>query len=184
MPTQAGRTKVSPIRFDARLSLIERRAITRLPNEASRRLPSRGQVAVRGTMNGCEFQTVLEPDGESGHWMSVDKDLQRIAHVSAGDTARVEIELANDWPEPVVPPDLRRALGSAPKKIRLLWQDITPMARWEWVRWVNSTRNAATRKKRVEVTISKMSNGKRRPCCFDLSACTDPELSKNGKLLE
>jgi hypothetical protein len=34
------------------------------------------------------------------------------------------------------------------------------------------------------VSISKMKSGKRRPCCFNLSACTDPDLSKNGRLLE
>ena len=66
---------------------------------------------------------------------------------------------------------------------RLLIISITPMARWEWVRWVNATKNPDTRKRRVEVSISKMSHGKRRPCCFDLASCTDPELSKNGKLV-
>jgi hypothetical protein len=58
------------------------------------------------------------------------------------------------------------------------------MARWEWVRWVNATPNADTRERRVEVTISKMKSGKRRPCCFNLASCTDPKLAKNGKLPE
>ena len=40
------------------------------------------------------------------------------------------------------------------------------------------------RSRRVDVSISKMNSGKRRPCCFNLSACTDPDLSKNGRLLE
>ena len=71
---------------------------------------------------------------------------------------------------------------AAPMKIRYLWDDITPMARWEWVRWVNATRNPDTRRRRVEVSISKMNSGKRRPCCFDLSSCTDPQLSQNGRL--
>ena len=57
------------------------------------------------------------------------------------------------------------------------------MARWEWVRWVNATRNTETRERRIEVSLSKMRAGKRRPCCFNLSSCTDPELSKDGKLL-
>ena len=57
------------------------------------------------------------------------------------------------------------------------------MARWEWVRWVGATKNPDTRAKRVDVSISKLRAGSRRPCCFDLSSCTDPELSKNGKLL-
>ena len=56
------------------------------------------------------------------------------------------------------------------------------MARWEWVRWINATRNLATRERRVEVAVSKLRSGKRRPCCFDLASCTDPELSKNGML--
>ena len=58
------------------------------------------------------------------------------------------------------------------------------MARGEWVRWINATKNPDTRTRRVEVSISKMQGGKRRPCCFNLSACTDPDLSKNGGLLK
>ena len=82
-----------------------------------------------------------------------------------------------------MPADLKKALSQAPQKIRDLWAAITPMARWEWVRWVNATKNPDTRKRRVEVSISKMNSGKRRPCCFNLAACTDPDLSKNGKLV-
>jgi hypothetical protein len=66
-------------------------------------------------------------------------------------------------------------LAAAPQNIRDMWKDITPMARWEWVRWANATANPATRQRRVEVSISKMSGGKRRPC-------TDPAVSNNGKL--
>jgi hypothetical protein len=43
-------------------------------------------VAVNGTINGVEFQTVLEPDGHLGHWMRVDDTLQQAAGISAGDT--------------------------------------------------------------------------------------------------
>jgi hypothetical protein len=154
-----------------------------LPAKASKKLPSRGQVAVHGTINGHAFQTVLEPDGDFGHWMRVDGKLQKAAGVCAGDTATVEVEPTKEWPEPRVPPDLKKALSKAPRDIRDLWQAITPMARWEWIRWVNATKNPATRKRRVEVSISKLSSGKRRPCCFNLAGCTDPELSKNGKLV-
>ncbi len=178
-----GRAAV-PIRFDATLDTIEKTTILRLPEKASRKLPSRGQVAVEGTINGHGFQTVLEPDGAFGHWMRLDAKLQRTAALSPGDTATLEIESRKEWPEPDVPPDLEAALATAPQKIQNLWQQITPMARWEWVRWVNATQNPDTRKRRVEVTISKMQSGKRRPCCFNLASCTDPNLSKNGKLID
>ena len=172
------------IRFDATLRMVNGRAILRLPKGASRRLPSRGQVAVHGTINGHAFQTVLEPDGDLGHWMMVDGRLQKATGLSTGDTATVEVEPAKEWPEPSVPPDLIRALAGAPRNIRDLWVAITPMARWEWVRWVNATKNPDTRERRIAVTLSKMSSGKRRPCCFNLAACTDPDLSTNGKLVE
>jgi hypothetical protein len=178
------RAEVSAIRFEATLDTIGTWTIVRLPEKASAKLPSRGQVAVQGTIDGHEFQTVLEPDGCSGHWMRVDEKLQRSAALSAGDTATLEIEPASDWPEPNVPQDFETALVAAPQKIQDLWNGITPMARWEWVRWVNATKNPDTRRRRVEVSISKMDSGKRRPCCFNLAACTNPDVSKNGKLIE
>ena len=177
-------TGVQPIRFEATLYTIDQRTVLRLPETASGKLPSRGQVAVQGTINGHGFQTVLEPDGCFGHWVEIDRKLQQTAALSAGDTATLEIESLKDWPEPNVPRDLETALATAPQKIQHLWKDITPMARWEWVRWVNATQNPDTRKRRVEVSISKMKSGKRRPCCFNLAACTDPNLSRNGRLIE
>jgi len=176
-------TERAAIRFEATLSTIDTSTVLRLPETASKDLPSRGQVAVHGTINGVEFQTVLEPDGNSGHWMRVDDALQHAAGIGVGDTAALGIEVTRDWPEPAVPQDLAAALAAAPQRIQGLWDEITPMARWEWVRWVNATRNPDTRRRRVEVSISKMKGGKRRPCCFNLSACTDPDLSRNGRLL-
>jgi uncharacterized protein YdeI (YjbR/CyaY-like superfamily) len=178
------RTRVPIIRFDAKLYTLDRWTILRLPEKASAKLTSRGQVAVQGTINGHRFQTVLEPDGDFGHWMRIDGKLQKSAALSAGDTATLEIEPLKEWPEPNVPQDLETALVAAPQKIQDLWKGITPMARWEWVRWVKATPNPDTRKRRVDVSISKMKSGKRRPCCFNLAACTDPNLSKNGRLDE
>jgi hypothetical protein len=178
------RKGVPTIRFDAKLYTIDERTILRLPQKASQKLPSRGQVAVQGTINGHGFQAVLEPDGYFGHWMRIDEKQQRAAAVSAGDIATLAIQPLKDWPEPNVPQDLDTALAAAPENIQDLWKAITPMARWEWVRWVNATNNPDTRKRRVDVSISKMKSGKRRPCCFNLAACTDPDLSKKGRLLE
>jgi hypothetical protein len=172
----------SAIRFETEMRKIGRWTIVRLPDDASAKLSSRGQVAVKGVMNRHAFQTVLEPDGRRGHWLKVDKKLQRALAVSEGETVAVEVE-PTDWPEPDIPRDFQSALADAPD-ISEVWKDITPMARWEWVRWINATKNPETRKRRVEVGISKLRSGKRQPCCFDLAACTDPGLSKNGTLVE
>jgi Bacteriocin-protection, YdeI or OmpD-Associated len=83
-----------------------------------------------------------------------------------------------------VPINKESLVAATAPELSELWQDITPMARWEWVRWINATKNPEARRRRVEVGISKLRSGKRRPCCFNLAACTDPDLSKNGKLVE
>ena len=174
---------IHKISFQSRLSMVEGSTLLRLPEVASKKLPSRGQVAVRGTINGVSFETVIEPDGYFGHWIRVDPKLRRSTGLSAGDHATVEIEPVKAWPEPALPRDFKAALVAAPPKIQAIWDDITPMARWEWVRWIDATNNPETRKRRVEVSISKMNHGKRRPCCFDLSSCTDPSVSRSGRLI-
>jgi hypothetical protein len=110
-------------------SLPRPAVVLRSPEAASKKLPSRGQVAVHGTINGVEFQTVLEPDGNSGHWMRVDDALQHAAGLSAADTATLDIGATKDWPEPNVPKDLAAALAAAPQNIQDLWNQTTPMAR-------------------------------------------------------
>jgi hypothetical protein len=184
MAVMGQRAVESAIRFDATPNKIGKSTVLRLPEKASKKLPSRGQVAVHGAINGHQFQTVLEPDGNFGHWLKIDRKLQEAAALRAGQSATLEIQAVKEWPEPSVPQDLKKALATAPQEIQDLWKEITPMARWEWVRWVNATTNPDTRKRRVEVSISKMKSGKRRPCCFNLASCTDPNLSKNGRLTE
>ena len=168
---------MATIRFDATLYTIDKSTILRLPEKASGKLPSRGQVAVQGTINGNGFQTVLEPDGCLGHWMRIDGELQQTAALSAGDTATLEIELLKDWPEPNVPQDLETALAAAPQKIKTYGMTLRRW-RWEWVRWVNATRNPDTRKRLVEVSISKMTSGKRRPLLFQPCRMHRPEPVK------
>jgi hypothetical protein len=183
--TPASRRAVAPpIRFAAVLDTIESQAAMRLPDEASTQLPSRGQVAVRGAIDGQEFRTVLEPGrprrplDEDRPGTTTGRRHGRRRHREAYRGGDEGLARAGRAARP------GGSSGRCPATIQDVWKDITPMARWEWVRWVNATRNPATRQRRVDVSISKMSNGKRRPCCFDLSACTDPELSRNGKLLE
>ena len=176
--------EAAPLRFEAALSTIDDTTLARLPAAVSTQLPSRGQVAVHATIDGHPFETVVEPDGRRGHWVRIDPDLQQTFGVGPGDTAQLTLEVAGDWPEPDVPDDLAAALGAAPERTQAVWKDITPMARWEWVRWVGATANPATRQRRVEVSISKLDGGKRRPCCFDLASCTDPDVARSGKLRE
>lgn len=172
------------VRFEISLYTLKNSVILSVPKEESLKLGSRGQISVTGTLNGHEFTTVLEPDGRWSHWIRVTDDMQQRAGVGSGDVVSVELTNQAGWPEPVVPKDLKDALKVAPQKVKDKWSDITPMARWEWIRWMNATLSQETRKIRIEKTISKLNGKHRRPCCFNLAACTDPELSKSGRLIE
>jgi len=175
-------TAATTIRFSALMYKLGPSVILRLPERESEKLPSRGQVAVTGTINGYDFRTiVLEPDGYWGHWMRLSDELQKVAPV--GSEVAVEVTPTKSWPEPVLPADFQKVLTSAPQKVKDKWADITPMARWEWIRWINSTGRSETRTIRLEKTVSKLNGTHRRPCCFNLAACTDPELSKSGRLM-
>jgi len=174
---------MSTISFKAKLSKIGSWTILRLPEEASTKLPSRGQTMVEGTINGFHFQTPLEPDGKWSHWFKVNKTLLRAANAAVDDTVTLAIKPIKEWPEPNVPTDLKGALMAAPQA-HALWQHITPMARWEWIRWIRATNRKETRKRRIEVACSKLKAGERRPCCWNRNLCTEPSVSKNGVLLE
>ena len=64
-----------------------------------------------------------------------------------------------------VPADLREALTPDPKALTL-WEDITPLARNEWICWVISVKKPETRKEHVERTCTELKEGIRRPCCW------------------
>jgi hypothetical protein len=174
---------MSVIDFTATPVKINGWTVLHLPQDASAQLPSRGQVMVKGTINGSELHTALEPDGDGGHWLNIDTAMQRAAKVSAGQGVSLTIESTKDWPEPVIPADWQAALD-ADAQVKELWQDITPMARWEWLRWIGSSKQPETRQRHIEVSCSKLLSGLRRPCCFNRSMCCVPDVSKNGVLLD
>ncbi len=64
-----------------------------------------------------------------------------------------------------VPDDLRKMLMSEPE-VLALWEDITPLARNEWICWIEDAKKIETRFHRIEVGKSKLLSGMRRPCCW------------------
>ncbi|HJP82578.1 MAG TPA: YdeI/OmpD-associated family protein [Fimbriimonadaceae bacterium] len=146
-----------------------------LPEKASKAMPSRGLVSVRGQFNGKEFAATLSPDGEGGHWFKVPTELSK--NYDAGQTVHLEIEPSEVEPEPEVPQDLREALGAAPQLAQAAWADITPTARRDWIHWMTSGKKAETRVKRITAAMDMLSKGKRRPCCFDRSGQYSNSLS-------
>lgn len=178
-----------PIEFEAKLVKINSWTILHLPANASAQLPSRGMTMVKGTINGISFKAVLEPDGiyqpgkKPSHWFRPNKQLLEEAKALPGDIVQVSLESTKDWIEPEVPDDVKKKLATSPKA-QALWENITPMARWDWIRWIRAVKTAETRQKHIEVALDKLNKGMRRPCCFNRNLCSEPYVSHNWVLLQ
>ena len=148
-----------------------------LPKEASAKLPSRSMTSVEGTFNGLAFQATLQPDGQGGHWLKVNRKMREEAGAEAGDVVTLEIAPVAEEPEPRVPADVRKAIWAAPPGARKVWSDITPISRRDWIHWIVSAKQAETRARRIRTACDMLAKGKRRPCCFDRSGMYCKSLS-------
>ena len=74
---------------------------------------------------------------------------------------------AGEESEPRVPTDLCKALAAAPTA-KAQWRDLTPIARRDFISWIDSAKQPETRRRRIEKACSMLVAGKRRPCCFSI----------------
>src|SRR5947209_19742581 len=74
---------------------------------------------------------------------------------------------AGEESETRVPTDLRTALAAAPMA-KSQWRDLTAIARRDFISWIDSAKQAETRRRRIEKACSMLVAGKRRPCCYSI----------------
>lgn len=82
-----------------------------------------------------------------------------------------------------LPADLQKALAKD-KKALSMWEDITPLARNEWICWTISVKSDQKRTEHVGRVVSELKEGMRRPCCW--IGCThrkDKALSSSQKFI-
>src|SRR5439155_23610712 len=74
---------------------------------------------------------------------------------------------AGEESEARVPTDLRKALAATPMA-KAQWRDLTPIARRDFISWIDSAKQPETRRRRIEKACSMLVAGKRRPCCYSI----------------
>lgn len=77
-----------------------------------------------------------------------------------------------------LPADLADAL-SATTDVSGLWESLTPIARNEFICWVEDAKQEKTRIKRISRTVEELLEGQRRPCCW--AGCIHRTDKKPGK---
>jgi len=77
-----------------------------------------------------------------------------------------------------LPPDLVKALAGS-EDVASLWESLTPIARNEFICWVEDAKQAKTRVRRIKRTVEELLEGQKRPCCW--AGCIHRTDKKPGK---
>lgn len=111
-----------------------------------------GWITASGTVKQCEQRCCRQ----------VGSSAKRAGVV---DGRRCDCVLLQVMTEPIVPPDLRKALAATPLA-KAAWSDLTPVARRDFLSWVAAAKQPETRQRRIGRTCDMLMAGKRRPCCY------------------
>jgi len=132
-----------------------------IPFDVNEVFGAKGRVAVSGTVNGFAFRNSLMPEGDGTHAMMFSKELQAGAKARAGDT--VTVVLDKDEAERVVetPDDLAKALRKD-KKANVQFSTLTYSQKKEYVDWILSAKQSATREGRITKALLLLADGRKR----------------------
>lgn len=139
------------VRMQSRLNWI----IIHIPFDVTRVWGSRGQLRVKGEINGFAFRTSLFPTGDGGHILLVNKKMQKGARAVAGTTARFQIQPDTEERVVSVPAEFDRLLAGE-RALRRWYDQLNHSTRNDIAKWVSEPRNTASRVRRAEQIAERL----------------------------
>jgi hypothetical protein len=131
-----------------------------IPRDISSTFGSKGQVKVRGTIEGCHFRSTALPMGDGSHYLVVGKDIRDQIKKVVGDSVNVTLELDLEERQVVIPNDLRRALENQPEAM-IGFEQLSYSQKKLYVDWILSAKLEQTRSNRIEKALSLLTKGKK-----------------------
>jgi uncharacterized protein YdeI (YjbR/CyaY-like superfamily) len=129
--------------------------IIRLPFDAAKIWSKRGQLRVRGEINGFAFRTSLFPTGKGSHYMLVNKKMLAGGGAAVGRKARFLLE-PDTAPREVVPPqELLRVLRDS-KRLQKYYESLNYSMRHEIFKWIGEGKQRETRRRRAEQIAERL----------------------------
>lgn len=122
--------------------------IVRIPFDVARVWGARGQLKVRGEINGFGFRTSLFPTGQGGHVLLVNKRMQSGGNVRVGMTARFGMEPDKQERKIIVPAELARALAEDQALVRW-FEQLNYSTRKFATDWISGVKSAEARERRA-----------------------------------
>jgi uncharacterized protein YdeI (YjbR/CyaY-like superfamily) len=158
MPKSSKAKASKAARFEARLERLRSRLnwiIIYVPFGAAERWGLRGQIKVKGEINGFAFRTSLFPTREGRHFLLINKRMQKGARAAEGSVARFEMEVDREERIIIIPAELKHILGSD-RALRRWYDELNHSTRNEISRWVTGPEGADARKRRAEQIAERM----------------------------
>ncbi|MCC3375591.1 YdeI/OmpD-associated family protein [Cohnella sp. REN36] len=132
-----------------------------VPFDVEEAFGAKGQVRVRGTVNGAEFRSSLRPHGDGTHYLVVGGELREMAGVTgAGDAVQVALEKDTEERTVETPADLLAALAERPEALAF-YEGLAYSGRKEYVAWIESAKRAETRRSRIDASVVRLSEGRK-----------------------
>jgi uncharacterized protein YdeI (YjbR/CyaY-like superfamily) len=156
--TRPAKTSSVVRRFDVMLERMRSRlnwVIIRIPFDTAKIFGVRGQIKVKGTINGFPFRSSLFPTREGGHILLVNKRMQKGARVTAGGVAAFEIQLDTEERVATIPDRLKRILAED-RSFRRWYDQLNHSTRYEIAKWVNDPKSAEARERRSEQIAERL----------------------------
>lgn len=157
---KASKAKPTPTlkRFDARLERLRSSLnwiIIRVPFDAAEVWGMRGQIKVKGEINGFAFRTSLFPTREGWHFLLVNKRMQKGARAVEGSVARFQMELDSEERTVTIPDELKRIL-SEDRSLRRWYDDLNHSTRNDIAKWITEPKSAEARLRRAEQIAERL----------------------------
>lgn len=139
------------VRMKSRLNWI----IIHIPFDVARAWGSRGQLRVKGEINGFAFRTSLFPTGQGGHILLVNKKMQKGARAVAGTVAHFQIEPDTEKRVVTVPAEFDRVLGEE-RPLRRWFEQLNHSTRNDIAKWVSEPKRPEARVRRAEQIAERL----------------------------
>jgi uncharacterized protein YdeI (YjbR/CyaY-like superfamily) len=123
--------------------------VIEIPFDVSKIWGVRGQLRVKGEINGFPFRTSLFPSGDGRHFMIVNKRMQSNGKVRPGMEAQFRMEPDTEPRTVPIVPELDQVLRQS-KRLQLFYKSLTPSARSEIARYISGAKQEETRRRRAD----------------------------------
>ena len=162
---KAHTTKPTPARhFEARLERMRSRlnwVVIHLPFDAAKVWRLRGQIKVKGEINGFAFRTSLFPTGDGRHFLLVNKRMQRGARAVEGSVARFQMEFDREERTVAIPEEIGRILNQD-RRLHRWYGGLNHSTRADIAKWITEPKGAEARVRRAEQIAERLMNVMRR----------------------